>query len=324
MKAPTRLLVLGSPHLGGSSDAVRMEPLAISEAAFRPLLAALAPHAKDGVMVEADAPESGAGAHGREAALSRYPWLSAAWRAGEALGLGFPEARQKFLAGEGEGLELALLALAAYEPHSALLWGLRAGGAERAKAPLEVRDLLERGTRSRSEAVRIGVRLAEALGHRRIFAIDDGIFGDLPPGVKEGDLGSHPEVTRLLARYREDLAALRERLFAAAKAGDLRPVYREENGQERLELLMEQWRVLLRVGARPRLAMWEARNLVWRGISGRRRRPPPAGASSSSWARATSPFWRPIWGRLWTSSSFPWRRRSPSPFAPPGPSRGAY
>jgi len=265
MKAPTRLLILGSPHLGGSSDAVRMEPLAIPEAAFRPLLAALAPHARDGVMVEADAPESvayWAGAHGREAALSRYPWLAAAWRAGEALGLGFAEARQWFLAGEGEALELALLALAAYEPYSALLWWLRAGDAERAKAPFEVRDFLERGTRSQGEAVRIGVRLAEALGHRRVFAIDDGIFGDLPPGVEEGDLGSHPEVARLLARYREDLAALRKRLFDAAKAGDLRPVYREENGRESLERLMEQWRVLLRVGARPRVAMWQARNLA--------------------------------------------------------------
>lgn len=265
MKAPTRLLVLGSPHLGGSSDAVRMEPLAIPEAAFRPLLEALAPHAKDGVMVEADAPESvayWAGAHGWEAALSRYPWLSAAWRAGEALGLGFPEARQKFLAGEGEALELALLALAAYEPYSALLWWLRAGDAERAKAPLEVRDFLERGTRSKGEAVQIGVRRAEALGHRRIFAVDDGVFGDLPPGVKGGDLGSHSEVARLLARYREHQDALRKRLFDAAKAGDLRPVYREENSRESLELLMEQWRVLLRAGARPRVAMWEARNLA--------------------------------------------------------------
>ena len=265
MKAPTRLLVLGSPHLGGRRDAVRMEPLAIPEAAFRPLLAALAPHAKDGVMVEADAPESvayWAGAHGREAALSRYPWLSAAWQAGEALGLAFPEARQRFLAGEGEALELALLALAAYEPYSALLWWLRTGDAERAKAPFEVRDFLERGTRSKGEAVRIGVQLAEALGHRRVFAIDDGVFGDLPPGVEEGDLRSHPEVARLLARYREDLAALRKRLFAAAKAGDLRPVYREENSRESLELLVEQWQVLLRVGARPRVAMWQARNLA--------------------------------------------------------------
>ncbi len=265
MKAPTRLLILGSPHLGSSSDTVRMEPLAIPEAAFRPLLEALIPHAKDGVMVEADAPESvayWAGAHGREAALSRYPWLAAAWRAGEALGLGFAEARQAFLAGKGEALELALSALAAYEPYSALLWWLRTGEAERAKAPPEVRDFLERGTRSKGEAVQIGVRLAETLGHRRVFAIDDGIFGDLPPGVEEGDLSAHPEVAQLLERYREQQDALRKRLAAAAKAGDLRPVYREENGRETLELLMEQWRVLLRVGARPRVAMWEARNLA--------------------------------------------------------------
>ncbi len=273
---PTKVLVLGTLHLGETSDDLKLQAPEIPDAAFEPLLDALALYARDGVMVELDAPESvayWAGAGDGETATARYPWLPAARSAQTELDLGFLEARDRFLAGHTQSPpELALLALAAYDLPSAVLWWARADRAERKAAPDGVRRLLGRLAASRSEAVRIGVRLALRLGHRRVFAIDDSTHGDLPPGreAKTGglyaDLQGHPAFQKLLTAYEALMAGLRDELEASVQTGDLRPVFRTTNETARLRQLLAQWQILFETHHesgldRARVAMWEARNL---------------------------------------------------------------
>ncbi len=272
----TRVLVLGTVHLGATSDAFKIAVPELPEVVFHRLLEALAPHAQDGVLIEADAPESvafRAAALGWEDALARYPWLEGARRAQAALGLGFSEARSRFLRGDpAPAEELALLALAAYEPHSALLWWMRTGQGAKRRVPEDVQAMLDRGLSSPSDAVRIGVRLAQKLGHRRVHAVDDGCFRDLPPGQEDRieelweALRERPRVRAVLERYQAEMKKKAQQLARAAAAGDLVPFYLAINEERSLLSLLDQWRVLFTTGHpegldRARVMMWEARNL---------------------------------------------------------------
>ncbi len=274
---PTKVLVLGTLHLGETSDDLKLQVPEMPDAAFEPLLDALAPHATDGVMVELDAPESVAywtGAGDGETATARYPWLPEAWSAQSELGLGFLEARDRFLTGHTQSPpELALLALAAYDLPSAVLWWARTDGAERRSAPDGVRRLLDRLAASHNEAIRIGVRLALRLGHRRVFAIDGSTHGDLPPGREAetgglyADIQGHPAFQELLTAYEALMAGLQDELEASVQTGDLRPFFRTFNETTRLRQLLAQWQTLFETHHesgldRARVAMWEARNLA--------------------------------------------------------------
>jgi len=282
-KEKTKVLVLGTVHLGGSRDVVQMEISEFSHAALASLLNVLASFHPDFVGIEHYSPETIAWMvcmQGREEVEASLPFTKLAHRMQGELGLSWRQAQDRahrLLQQLEQDLEkrgkVVAYLLASYDWYSALLqWAYLPKTFRETyhSLPETIREALETDLASREEAVSIGLSLARRLKHQRIYSIDDGIEGDLPDPTQLqaflAELEASEEVRAFIEQLQEKVKAEGERLVHYMKQGNLLPFYREWNAPEALQNSVEQWRVFFRTGFvsgldRARVAMWEVRNI---------------------------------------------------------------
>lgn len=283
-KARTQVLVLASEHL--RTLGTDFQPHILDH-----LLEVLEGYQPDMVAVEALPPEEIArllpGAtetpQGVEAQLLEAfagEAISLGHEAQEALGLTYEEARDaadSLVVADPAGGEpherLALHLLAAYDLPSAILqWSYVPQGERSGIAGLDsvIAMALDREAQRPNEIVSIGVALARRLGLQRMFSIDDHVDDEI--GLKTGLNDALMEEIQRSSAYAELTASTyfqeaASRLPAAARTGDLLPLYRLLNSIEHLEDdVSAQWHFFFRTRLdskrdRVRVALWEARNL---------------------------------------------------------------
>lgn len=276
--ALTRLFVLGTPHLRSLKD--QFNPAMLDKLIER--LAALEP---DVILVEA-LPGPGIvtlqqeGGHANEV-LDAYGkrMIVPGELAQQALKVDWGEAWRNVsdfdsdCAAQIPAAECILTYLAAYEYDTALLKFRRLDDAERkafADAHPEIAGQFDADLGSTNEYYTIAQRLAMALGHRRIFAVD--AHQEKPPllTIMEADPAIDEYFERVFGNVSEHpyLKEMHNRQAAAVTAGDLLPFYRwlneTETGQRDIAL---QWTPFVEKDdqshfGKSRLALWEMRNFL--------------------------------------------------------------
>jgi hypothetical protein len=275
---PTRVLVLGTPHLSGTPegwDPAVLEPLLARLAAFRPdviTIEALSGQQLASLWQYRETFPDSARAYG-----GRLMIVAAAGSAGTGMDMAEAEAEARRLLRAwpaaptpAQRRRLAALFATAADPHSALVQWWRLDPAER-KAEDGITNalaaLLNEYERRRNENHLIGSRLAARLGLERVFAIDTQDDDVMTPEQMEifgrelfepiGDsMRAHP-------RFRPLMEATQRMGSAEETLAAYRLANRPESGRLQADL---EWRTTLDrtttqdVG-RIRIAGWEVRNL---------------------------------------------------------------
>jgi len=267
----TRLLVLGSPHLSNAK--------AIEEEWLDPLLDRLEAFGPDVILVErmpgwqiemlAARPDE----YGDILARFGDTTHKAGLAAQAALGMTRIEAERALEAGDASTLENVILALAAFEPETAMLYWWSLDASDRVEGDLLNADLLryvKAFDGNPNESVMIGSALGHRLGLERIYAFDDQSIKDdflkMSDGFGEA-IGASAEMEELFTG--EQAAALRN-ASVIDSADDIMDVYRRVNGDDYAKLdIAVQWLGFLRADmdgyGRQRVAQWETRNLYMAG-----------------------------------------------------------
>lgn len=277
---PTRVLVLGSPHLSSAPsefDPEALEPLLARLEAFRPDVIAienLSGESLHGLAAyEAIYPASADGFGGAQLAIAKI--------AQTETGLDLPAAEaaaRRRLADwparptAADRRALTALFAASGDPHSALVQWWRLPPGERRAGDGVSADLvqaLETYALRRNESHLIGSRLAARLGLERVHPVDDHDADDLmAPSVVEAlttAMKDDPGVAALLSDPNLiRLGAAAERL---ATPEQVLETYRDLNTPETAALDARlQWSIMIdrpwpKDAGRIRMAEWEARNL---------------------------------------------------------------
>lgn len=275
---PTRVLVLGTPHISAAGEEFEPEVL-------EPLLARLAAFSPDVVAVES---LSGESAFLFEAFQASYPGVvedfarrivafAALARASTRLDMPAADAEARRLLRAlpaaptaSQRRRLAAHFAAAGDPFSARVQWLRLPQSERRRGDGVSRRLagaLDRLGQSRNESFLVGSVLAARVGLERVHAIDDHAAADILVAIRE-TLEAHAAGDPEFAALHQDqdlqrLATAAGRLRTPAEA---LATYRELNARAASLKDPEQWRYWLGADApagtgRARVAEWEARNL---------------------------------------------------------------
>ena len=276
---PTRVFVLGTPHLFGAGDGfdpANLEPLLQRLAAFRPDVIAIENLSGESLFTLSAYKEiypAVAEDYGRRT-------LRLAGLAGSELKLDLPQAEaevRRTLAAwpatptAAQRRRLAALLAASGDPNSALVQWWRLPQSERRAGDgvsTELAEGLEDHARRRNESHLIAARLAARLGLERVHPTDDQATVDLmlslPESVAEA-LGSDPDLTAM--RNSPEVARLAGAAGRLTSPEATLATYREVNS-DAVGLLDArlQWQTYLKARlpdglGRRRVAEWEARNL---------------------------------------------------------------
>jgi ABC-type amino acid transport substrate-binding protein len=281
--APTRILVLGTPHLAALGEEFRpalLDTLLDTLAGFAPELIAveaLPPEEIDRLWRRMRAGDQHAGEIVRHFAGSA---LEQGQRAQALLGLDAIAAAERLLAfapapdeTAQRRVERLLLELASWNVPAALVTAVSLpllDSPEVSGLDADLAAFLAMRLGSANETVSVGVRLAHRLGLTSVFSMDDHLDDEI--GLATGlytrlmtSLDSHPEYLALMAS--DWMAKSEVGLAQAATTGDLLQHYLELNSVEwQAADVAAQWHLFYRTALdsrddRARAALWEARNL---------------------------------------------------------------
>lgn len=262
MEGNIEILILGTIHLGDSSDYYRRDPARIGNRLLEPLIDRLSIFSPDAIFVEFPSED--------EIALSvmKYgnfaPYVEVAAELQKELGVGYVQAGkiadEKLLAGEFARAIPYLVA--AYRIPSALLNWFRLDDRDRKSFPPYLSRYLSTFAASSGEIGEIATPLALRLKHMNLHSMD-AIVEDVPEDMTDELM----EAFRTLNEKAPFLKSLFDdinRLFEEySKRGNLLEFYRRINNYDILRDLERQWDALKQFGGdvgRIKFLTWQVRN----------------------------------------------------------------
>lgn len=275
---PSSVFILGTKHLSGIKGEYELsilDGLIGRLEVLNPDLIAI--EALDGLSVAAMAQRPDA--HGETLNIYGRFQLKFAQKAQFATGKDFATAYADIqrnspdCSSAGDFNPCILTYLAAYDYYSALLQWHKASPENRENFGKEFGDIDEAFAQrmtSTNEYITIAIRLAKALGHHRLYPVDDHSSGAPFDSANKDNPNMADEMMSIWGDIEGDpyLAEMKSRFSEAADAGDVLPYYRwvnsPETGQRDIDF---QWTPLIqkdvksRVGT-SRVAAWEMRNLL--------------------------------------------------------------
>ncbi len=260
MERNIEILVLGTIHLGDSSDYYRRESARIENRLLEPLIDRLSTFSPDAIFVEF--PSEDEIALGVKEYGNFAPYVEVAAKLQKELGVGYAQAGK--IADEklsaGEFARAIPYLVAAYRIPSALLNWFRLD--DRESLPPYLSRYLSTFAASSGEIGRIAVPLALRLNHMNLHSMD-AIVEDVPPDMTD-ELMEAFRTLNEKAPFLKSLFDEINRLFEEySKRGNLLEFYRRINNYDILRDLERQWDALRRFGGnvgRIKFLTWQVRN----------------------------------------------------------------